>query len=144
MRVRMVMSQQVISAEVTESLIEAARRMRTDGVSALPVINREQLVGIISERDLVDAFIAGTDARQALVSAYMTPHPQYASPDDDSLDIAVRMLQLGIRHLPVVDGGQLVGMVSARDLLVLGPTSGARRPTVHPNMRPGGDVPTTP
>jgi CBS domain-containing protein len=50
----------------------------------------------------------------------MTSHPQYAAPDDDSSDVALRMLHLGVRHIPVVAGGKLLGMVSARDLLLLG------------------------
>ena len=51
MRVRMVMSREVINAGATETLLEAARRMRTDGVSALPVTDGEEVIGIISERD---------------------------------------------------------------------------------------------
>jgi len=120
MRVRMVMSQQVISIRATQTVLEAARRMRVDGVSALPIIADEEVIGIISERDLVDALIDGVDPRKAQVFGYMTSHPQYAAPDDDSSDVALRMLHLGVRHIPVVAGGKLLGMVSARDLLLLG------------------------
>jgi CBS domain-containing protein len=118
MRVRMVMSRQVISAGATETLLEVARRMRADGVSALPVTHGEEVIGIISERDLVEALIDRVDPGRTRVSAYMTSHPQYASPDDDSSDLALRMLHLGVRHLPVLEGARLVGMVSARDLLL--------------------------
>jgi CBS domain-containing protein len=136
MRVRMVMSRQVINAGATETLLEAARRMRTDGVSALPVIDGEEVVGIISERDLVEAFINGADAGSTRVSAYMTSNPQYATPDDLSSGLALRMLDLGVRHLPVLEGGRLVGMVSARDLLLPG-ASGPGRP---PGQNPSGLV----
>jgi CBS domain-containing protein len=127
MRVRMVMNRQVINAGATETLLEAARRMRTDGVSAMPVTDGEEVVGIISERDLVEALINGADAGSTRVSAYMTSNPQYATPDDLSSGLALRMLHLSVRHLPVLEGGRLVGMVSARDLLLPG-ASGPGRP----------------
>jgi hypothetical protein len=72
MKVRLLMSRQVIRVTVTDTVREAAKRMRDDGVSALPVMNGEDLVGILTERDLVDALIGGADPRSALVSAYMT------------------------------------------------------------------------
>ena len=135
MKVRLLMSRQVIRVKVTDTVREAAKRMRDDGVSALPVMNGEDLVGILTERDLVDALIDRADPRSALVSAYMTPDPQYATPDDDSVDVALRMLDIGVRHLPVLEVGRVVGMVSARDLLPLDAGGGSppgheRGPTV--------------
>ena len=129
------MSRQVIRVAVTDTVREAAKRMRGDGVSALPVMNGEVLVGILTERDLVDALIDGADPRSALVSAYMTPDPQHAAPDDESFDVALRMLNMGVRHLPVLEAGRVVGMVSARDLLLLDSSGGSppgreRGPTV--------------
>jgi CBS domain-containing protein len=119
MRVRTIMSQQVITVAVTESVREAARRMRSNGISALPVVKGGELVGIISERDLVDALIDGSNPSTALISRYMTAAPQYAGPEDDSSEVALRLLDMGVRHLPVVEAGQVIGMVSARDLLLL-------------------------
>ncbi len=119
MRVRTIMSQQVITVAVTESVREAARRMRSNGISALPVVKGGELVGIISERDLVEALIDGSNPSTALISRYMTADPQYAGPEDDSSEVALRLLDMGVRHLPVVEAGQVIGMVSARDLLLL-------------------------
>ena len=136
MRVRSVMSRDVVSVPPEERLLEAARRMRSDGVSALPVRRGEEVVGIISERDLVEALIDRVDTEETPVSEYMSSDPQYASPDDDSSDLALRMLYLGIRHLPVVEADRLVGMVSMRDLLLEAlpdPTrAGPSRPQGYP------------
>jgi CBS domain-containing protein len=132
-RVKTLMSQQVIRVQVTETIREAGRRMRNNGVSALPVMKGGELVGIITERDLVDALIDGSSPSTALVSAYMTSAPQYAGPEDDSSDVALRMLNMGVRHLPVVEADQVIGMVSARDLLLLD----VSRQTSSPPPSPG-------
>ena len=119
MRVRTFMASNVVTADVGESLREAGQRMRQDGISALPVLNRGQLAGIITERDLVTALVDGLDASRTLVAACMTPNPMVASPDEHVSHAAFRMVDLGVRHLPVVEAGRLVGMLSARDLLAL-------------------------
>ena len=119
MKVRMLMNQSVITAQVTESLHEVAARMRADEISALPVLNRNGLVGIVTERDLVAALADGLDTRKTLVSACMTPEPVAASPDDRVTAAALQMVDLGVRHLPVVEAGRVVGILSARDLMVL-------------------------
>jgi CBS domain-containing protein len=119
MKVRTLMNHSVIKAQVTESLHEVAARMRADGVSALPVLNGEDLVGIVTERDLVAALVDGLDVRKTPVSARMTAQPTAASPDDEVSAAAFQMVELGVRHLPVVEEGRVVGIISARDLLVL-------------------------
>ncbi len=113
------MAGDVIATDVGESVREAARRMRSDGISALPVLRQGELVGIITERDVVAALVDGLDPRTTLVAACMTPAPAVASPDEQVSEAAFRMVDLGIRHLPVVEAGRLVGMLSARDLLAL-------------------------
>lgn len=107
----------VVHAEATEPLAAAARRMWAHDIGALPVFDGQRLVGIITERDLVKAmtFRAGPDAT---VGAHMTPEPSTAAPGEDIGMVARRMLNLGVRHLPVVVGHRLVGMISARDLLM--------------------------
>jgi CBS domain-containing protein len=119
MKVRMLMNHSVITAQVTESLHQVAARMRADGISALPVLNRSGLVGIVTERDLVAALADGLDTRKTQVSACMTPEPVAASPDDQVTAAALQMVDLGVRHLPVVEAGRVVGILSARDLMVL-------------------------
>ena len=112
------MTPNVVRAEVTEPLVTLARRMRTHGIGALPVYEGERLAGIVSERDVVAAVADGT-ATTAVAAACMTPGPVTAAPNEDSADVALRMLELGIRHLPVVEQDRVIGIVSARDLLML-------------------------
>jgi len=87
-------------------------------IGALPVFEGDALVGIISERDVVAALALGASLETAL-AAHMTSVPATAEPGEDSVTVANRMLDLGVRHLPVVEGGRAVGMISATDLLTL-------------------------
>jgi CBS domain-containing protein len=108
----------VVRAEGSESLAAAARRLWAHEIGALPVFDGDTLVGILSERDLVTATALGASSGAA-VAAHMTPLPATAGPAESSAVVARRMLDLGVRHLPVVDGGRVVGMISATDLLTL-------------------------
>jgi CBS domain-containing protein len=101
-----------------ETLVTAAMRMRRYDVSALPVYRGRRLVGIVTERDIVSAVADGTDPANAWVADYMTDRPTTADPNEDVRAAARRMAELGVRHLPVVDGGHLVGVLSMRDLLI--------------------------
>jgi CBS domain-containing protein len=105
-----------------ETLLGAAARLRRYEVSALPVYRRHRLVGIVTERDVVTAIANGADPATTRVADYMTQHPVTVGPDEDVQVAARRMAELGVRHLPVVDRGQLVGVLSMRDLLAVTPT----------------------
>jgi CBS domain-containing protein len=110
--------------EPDDHLAEAARRMRQDQVGAVAVMAGGRLVGIITERDLMRAVADGVDPERALASERMTPDPRTIDHDELATTAAERMIELGVRHLPVVDDGAVVGVISARDLLHLGrPTS---------------------
>lgn len=100
-----------------ETLLGAATRMNWYQVSALPVYHRHRLVGIVTERDVVAALADGADPATTKVADYMTDKPVTVRPDEDMQVAAQRMADLGVRHLPVVDGDQLVGVLSIRDLL---------------------------
>ncbi len=116
MEIESIASPLVVTAEVSESLATAARRMWAHEIGALPVLDRGALVGILSEQDLVTAMALGGGI-DAAVAAHMTLVPATAEPSEDTVAVARRMLDLGVRHMPVVDGGRVVGMVSASDLL---------------------------
>lgn len=117
MRVRAMYTPDVLSAGANEDLIEVAARMRFHEVGALLVFYRGVLQGIVTERDLVSAVAEGADPATATVERYMTRDPVTVTPDTDVAEAAALMLNLGVRHLPVVEDGQVVGMLSARDLL---------------------------
>lgn len=110
---------EVVTAELADSLAKAAKRVRLHDVSALPVVQHGRVVGIVTERDITRAVAEDMDPRTATVAVVMTQHPLVAAPDEDAQTVAMRMLEHGIRHLPVVDGHHLLGVISARDLLML-------------------------
>jgi CBS domain-containing protein len=114
----------LVTVDADESLAVAADRMHWYAVGALPVYERHALVGIVSERDLTAAVADGLDLARALVRHRMTPTPATVAPGDDIADAARIMAELGVRHLPVVDGDRLVGMLSIRDMIDRDPLAG--------------------
>ena len=108
---------ELFTAQAEETLDEAADRMSWHQVGALPVVDGQRLVGIITERDLTAALAEGADLAITPVADYMTAAPEVLRPDSELADAAHVMLELGVRHLPVVRGGRLVGVLSMRDVL---------------------------
>jgi len=101
-----------------ESLADAATRMRDHGVGSLVVLDGEDLAGILTERDLLWAMADGAPPNVTSVSIYMSAPAIVVTPDADVVEAGRLMVKHDVRHLPVVAAGQLLGMVSARDLLV--------------------------
>jgi len=102
------------------SLIEAAKKMTAYNIGSLPVVDEQgHLIGIITERDLVRVIAEhGPQALQDPVEKHMTRNPVTAHPEDPIPALAHKMLEHGIRHIPVVDEqGRLQGVVSIRRIL---------------------------
>jgi IMP dehydrogenase len=90
--------------------------MSAKGIGALLVTEGEQLVGIVTERDIVRKFsILTTDTTS--VRDLMTERVLYVDPDQTVDDCMALMTERHVRHLPVLDGGRLVGIVSIRDVV---------------------------
>jgi CBS domain-containing protein len=107
----------LLSVEPDTSLADVARRMRVEDCGSAAVMNGNRLLGIITERDLVQAIADGIDPRAATAALTMSADPMTVALDDDVAVVAMRMIALGIRHLPVMDaGGRPIGMLSARSL----------------------------
>jgi CBS domain-containing protein len=123
MQVHELMQPQVWETYPEEPLADAAARMQAHEVGSLAVMDREDLVGIVTERDVLRAVADGVPCESTPVSSYMTALPVVADLSTDTTEAARLMVRHDIRHLPVVVGRRLVGMVSARDLLVLDTTS---------------------
>ena len=107
------------SAEIVgpdTSLKDVARQMINRSVAAVAVVDRSGLIGICTDRDLARAVSDATDA-ETPVSAYMTEQPDVVDPDIRVTDAAEWMLETGYRHLPVVEDGELLGIVDVRDVL---------------------------
>ena len=99
---------------------EVAREMRLEDSDSVAVMSDGRLIGIITERDLVGAIADGVNPKQAMASVIMTAGPATATEDEDVSVVALRMMSLGIRHLPVVDGeGRPIGLLSARNLVAV-------------------------
>jgi len=114
---RDVMSEQVSLASHTATVAEAARTMRAAGVGSVVVTRARRIVGIFTERDLVRAAAAGVDASRSLVRAWMTSDP-LTMPSSTPLREALSVLrERRHRRLPVVDDGELVGIVSLSDFV---------------------------
>lgn len=112
------MSSPVVTAAPGQTLAAASDTMVLAGVGSVVVVGDPGLpIGILTERDLVRASAAGVDARMATVSEWMTAAPDVVAPSV-SIDVALDTLaRRGYRHMPVVDGTDLVGIVSMRDLM---------------------------
>ena len=96
---------------------QAARLMREKKIAAVLVMELDRLVGIVTERDMTARVVAaGLDADATPVREIMTADPDTLSPNDTASDAIRMMRSRNYRHLPVVESGRVVGMVSVRDL----------------------------
>jgi CBS domain-containing protein len=93
--------------------------MVTANVGSAVVMQGPFLVGILTERDVLRAAASGQDLSASLVSAWMTPDPQSAHPAMTVEEATQIMFLNGFRHLPVVEGRTVCGVVSLRDLFAL-------------------------
>jgi CBS domain-containing protein len=112
-----VMSTRVVQGEPGESVREAARRMGDASIGSVAVCDGARLVGILTERDVLRLVAQGDDLDRVRVGDAMTTRVVTASPDDDILSVARLMGERRIRHLPVVQGENLLGMIGIRDVL---------------------------
>ena len=105
-------------AESDETVRAVARRMADWNVGAIAILASGSLVGIFSERDLMTRVVApGLDPDATTVDSVMTKAIAVAEPVDDIDNALAKMHSLNCRHLPVVERGKLIGMLSLRDLL---------------------------
>jgi CBS domain-containing protein len=114
--VRKHMSRNLLSVEPGETITQVAQRMVERNVGAVLVLDGGRPVGIMTERDLMRAVARGLHG-DAVVAEYMTKDPETIAPDDTTQHAAVLMIHGGFRHLPVVEGDDVVGILSIRDLM---------------------------
>jgi CBS domain-containing protein len=106
-----------VAATTPETPVAAAATGMVDAnVGSAVVMQGPFLVGILTERDVLRAAASGEDLSASPVSAWMSPDPQSASPGTSAEDAAQIMLLNGFRHLPVLEGRTVCGVVSLRDL----------------------------
>ncbi|MGQ0669185.1 MAG: CBS domain-containing protein [Actinomycetota bacterium] len=113
------MSTELVTVEPSVNVTQAARAMSTGRAGSVLVLQDGSLVGIFTERDIVRAlahYSKADAARVSSVSRWMTRDPVTIGPDATVGEALDRMLSGGFRHLPVMEGDTLVGVVSMRDL----------------------------
>jgi len=111
-----VMTRSLLTVDPTTGLAEAAERMNDRGVGAALVLSGDTVSGILTERDVLRAVATGR-VEGTLVAAWMTRDPEIVDASESTGHAAAIMIHGGFRHLPVVDGGKPVGIVSIRDLM---------------------------
>ncbi|WP_435257920.1 DUF294 nucleotidyltransferase-like domain-containing protein [Thioclava sp. FR2] len=109
-------SRKPIAVSVSDSVKVAAQKMRDAKVSSLGVIDGDRFVGIVTTRDMANKVVAGGLDISVPVSEIMTADPVTLTPNSLGSDILHIMLERRIGHLPVVEDGRLVGMVTQTDL----------------------------
>ena len=125
-----VMSSPVVTALPDESVADAAARMNERAVGSVVVVDGDRPIGILTERDMVRLAASGPAAAGVPVSELMTADPDCVQPGESVQEALVTLSERGYRHIPVVDGGALVGIVSLRDLMRLAQI----QPVVHPGQ----------
>jgi CBS domain-containing protein len=126
MQVSTGMSDRVLTVNPGLSLRDVARAMAQRRVGAAVVIDPEQPgPGIITERDILDSVGAGQDPDNEQVSAHLSSDLTFAAPDWSLERAAAAMVRGGFRHLVVVDGGTMVGILSMRDIVRVWVSDGA-------------------
>jgi CBS domain-containing protein len=115
----LIAKQKILTATAEITVADAARLMKKKNVAAVMVVkDNGQLSGIFTERDAVFRVLAeGRDPKTTRLADVMTPHPQTIAPDKPVGHALLMMHEAGFRHVPVVENGKPVGMVSARDAL---------------------------
>jgi CBS domain-containing protein len=119
------MSRELVRVDPDVTLEEAARAMAARRVGSVLVFEGTRLVGILTERDILRAVAEGH--LQRAVREEMTPHPETIAPDDTVEHAGVLMIHGGFRHLPVVEAGEAVGILSIRDLVAVSLADAAPR-----------------
>ena len=112
------MSGDLLTVGAAASIVGVARRMADRNVGAVLVMEDGRLAGIMTERDIMRAVARGL-RDDTVVAECMTANPETIAPDDTIEHAAVLMIHGGYRHLPVVDGDDVVGVLSIRDLVAV-------------------------
>lgn len=108
----------VFSTSPDANVLDVARTMTEKNIGAMPVIQNNRLVGIFSERDLMTRVVSRElSPSTTKISDVMSSDVASVTPDEQLLECIDRMQKNGYRHLPVMDGDDIVGMISLRDLL---------------------------
>ena len=116
MQVKDIMHADVKTAAASDTFATIASTLHDNVISSVVVVEGEAPTGIVTERDLVNLVAEGGDPQATQVGSRMSTNLDTVSSRTDVAEAAEHMARLRIRHLPVVDDGRLVGIISIRDL----------------------------
>ncbi|TMK21614.1 MAG: CBS domain-containing protein [Actinobacteria bacterium] len=116
MKISEIMTQAAVTDSAEDTLTEACERMRHAQTSSVLIMDDDRLVGIITERDIVKTVAQGLDPKETRVKDIMTTDIITIGPMTTLKEAANIMATKWIRHLPIVEGSKVVGMISQRDL----------------------------
>ena len=127
--VKEIMSKEVIVADPADRLVHARRKMLDNNVGRLPVVDDDKLVGMITSKDLMRAFIdfrknvpekyQKSQIKEVLVEDIMSSNPRYVSKEMSITEVSNIMMETGFNGLPVLEDGKLVGIITQTDILRL-------------------------
>ncbi len=119
--VRDLMSHEIVSIAPDSTLREAANLMRGHRIGSLLVVSGDEMVGLVTERDLMRAVAEGHDPTDVPVARYMTLIVKTIEAGRPAAEAAAIMVRHNVRHLPVTEDGKPVGFLSARNVVALEP-----------------------
>jgi len=116
-KVRDAMTAEPRTAELTLSLAEAARLMKSEDVGSLPIVEEGRLVAVLTDRDIVVRAVAeGVDANATVIGDVASRDPVTVEPQQDLDEALMLMARHQVRRLPVVEGDRLVGVLAQADV----------------------------
>ena len=115
----LVKDRRVYSIDADQSVLEAARFMMEHNIGALPVLRNGELVGIFSERDIMNRVVAvGRTPGTTRIAEVMTSNPRFVNSDETIENCVFLMREFGFRHVLICDDKQVKGLISLRDVLL--------------------------
>ena len=127
--VKEIMTKDLVVVSPTERLVHARRQMKDSHVGRLPVVDDDELVGMVTSKDLMRAFIdfrkkvpekyQKAQIKDVLVENIMSSNPVFTSKDATISEVAKIMMETGYNGLPVVEGNEVVGIITQTDILRL-------------------------
>ncbi len=117
MTLRDIMTTNVVSAKPSDSVLTVAQKMKKANIGCVPILDNEELVGIITDRDItVRVTAAGLNPAEHEVQTFMNTRPVSASPEM-TIEAAIGFMgEKGVRRLPILEKGKLIGIVSIDDI----------------------------
>lgn len=121
MLVREVMNKNVVTANTDLDMKKAADIMSKYSIGSLVILNEKKIVGIVTERNVLNAVAEGRNCEATLVADIMTKKVITVEPDKKVEDAVKLMIDNKVKKLPVVDKGEIVGIITASDIIVVEP-----------------------